>query len=185
MHLDGEWELWSVCNDLSLPLLPLHTVPLLQHVVTSTWYSPLRTAPLWILSTLLQEQTAPHTGHSFCQKPCSCVGTSPQGASPARSLLQSRVSRGHGLLRVHPSAPTWGPPWAADHYPLHCGPAWVMRAHPASPWSCAGSERESFLCDLEHLLPLLLHWPQCLQGCFSHILSLLSLTAVLQFIIKS
>ena len=32
---------------------------------------------------------------------------------------------------------------------------------------------ESLPRHLEHLLPLLLHWPWCLQSCFSHIFSLL------------
>ena len=56
------------------------------------------------------------------------------------------------------------PPWTS----MGC------RGQPASPWSSPRAAGESLLWHLEHLLPLLLHWPWCLQSCFSHIISLLS-----------
>ena len=96
-------------------------------------------------------------GHKSCQKP-----------APAWSLHRVTASFGH------PPAPAWGPPWAAGGYLLHRGPPWATEGQPASPWSSPGAAGESLLWHLEHLLPLLLCWPWCLQSCFSHIFSLLS-----------
>lgn len=75
---------------------------------------------------------------------------------------------------------------------LHCG---FLQKKPALPWaplhglrfwlgvcSCMGLlvPGKLLLWHLEHLLPLVLHWPQCLQGCFPHIFSLFLTTAILQ-----
>ena len=44
---------------------------------------------------------------------------------------------------------------------------WAAAGQPASPWTSPQAAGETTLQCLEHLLPLLLHWPQCLQGCSS------------------
>ncbi|KAK4806788.1 hypothetical protein QYF61_005584 [Mycteria americana] len=50
-------------------------------------------------------------GHSSCQKTCSCVGSSPQAAVPARSLLRHGLCTGCSFLqgtstsKVTPTAP--------------------------------------------------------------------------------
>ena len=78
------------------------------------------------------------------------------------------------LLQMHPPAPAWGPPWAADGYLLHHGPLWAVGGEPASPWSSPWAAQKSLLCHLEPLLPLLLHWSWCLQSFFCHFISLLT-----------
>jgi len=78
----------------------------------------------------------------------------------------------HGVTAScrHPPAPVWG---ATGGDLLHHGPPWAAGGQPVSPWSSSRAASEgSLLRHLEHLLPLLLH---CLQSCFSHIVSLLSL----------
>lgn len=45
------------------------------------------------------------------------------------------------------------------------------------PWAAGGSLPQGS----EHLSPLLLHWPECLQSCCSHIFSLLLLAAQFLF----
>jgi len=75
----------------------------------------------------------------------------------------------------HPPALAWGPAWAASGYLLHRGPPWAAEGQPASPWSSPQAAGESLLQSLEHLLPLVLHRPWCLQSCFSHISSCLML----------
>ena len=56
-------------------------------------------------------------------------------------------------------------------------PPWISiccPGQPAPPWSLPQAAGESLLQCLEHHLLLLLHWPWCMQGCFSHVVSLLS-----------
>ena len=48
-------------------------------------------------------------------------------------------------------------------YLLWCGAPWAIGGQPASPWCTPGAAEESLL------LPCLLHWPWCLQGCLFHI----------------
>jgi len=44
------------------------------------------------------------------------------------------VSHGVTAFFRYPSAPAWGPPWAAaGGYPLHHGPPWAAGAQPSSP----------------------------------------------------
>ena len=89
-------------------------------------------------------------------------GSPPGATGPARKLAPARAVHGvTASFRAHPPAPAWGPPRAAG-------------GQPASPWSSPWAAGESLLWRLEHLLPLLLHRPRCLQSCFSHIFSLLS-----------
>lgn len=42
------------------------------------------------------------------------------------------------------------------------------RGTAASPWSALQAAGDSPFQCLEHILPLLIHWPWCLQGCCSH-----------------
>jgi len=115
------------------------------------------------------------------QKTHSCVGSSPWVSPPARSLFFYGCPQAAASLRAHPPAPAWSPPWAAGGDLLHCGLPWHAGAQPASPWSSSWAAGEkSLLWRLEHLLPLLLHWPWCLQGTFSYVFILFFLTAVAQ-----
>lgn len=56
-------------------------------------------------------------------------------------------------------------------------PPWTSRGCKgiaASPWAVPWAAQESQLWHLQCLLPLLLHWPWCLQCCSFHMVSLLS-----------
>jgi len=102
----------------------------------------------------------PPWGHKPCQQNCSSVGC-PHG----HSLLQASTCSGMGSL---PRAP------GGDL--LHRGPPWTAGGQPASSWSSSRAAREgSLLQHFGHLLPLLLHRSWCLQSCFSHRLTPLSL----------
>jgi len=132
-----------------------------------------------------QEQTAPAYVPHEVTIPASKSApawaplfTGPQvlpGAGPSMGFPQ-----GHSLLRAHPPALAWGLPLAAGGDLLHCRPPWAVEGQPASPWSSPWAAGESLLRCLEHLLPLLLHQPWCLQSCFSHIFLLLPLAALPQ-----
>jgi len=109
---------------------------------------------------------------------CSSVGPSHGVQSFRNRLLQRESPTGsqglpahllqHGLLSPQ-----------GHRYLLHRGPPWTEEGQPASPRSSSQAARQnSLLQHLEHLLPLLHHRPWCLQSCFSHFISLLSLTAV-------
>jgi len=74
---------------------------------------------------------------------------------------------GSSLLWAHPPALVWSPPWAAGGYLLPYGPPWAAGAQPDSPWSLPQAAGEPLLRRLEHLFPLLLHWPWCLQSSYS------------------
>lgn len=80
---------------------------------------------------------------------------SPMGSQVLAHLLQSGLifpwsSRscqeqcgfpmGHSLLRAHPAALMWGPPW-------------VARGQPASPWAIPQAAGESLFLCLEHFFP--------------------------------
>lgn len=54
-------------------------------------------------------------------------------------------------------------------YTYPCWPPWA-----ASPWSSPPASGEAQLQCLEHLFPLLIHWPWCLQHCSSCTISLFS-----------
>jgi len=58
-----------------------------------------------------------------------------------------------------------------------------LQGQPASPWSSPRAAGKSLLQHLDHLLPLLIHWPWCLQSSFSHISSLFYPTVFFPFII--
>ena len=76
------------------------------------------------------------------------------------------------------------PPQATGGYLLHHGLPWAAGEQSASSWSALQAARASLLQRLQHLLPLLLHWPWCLQSCSSYIFSLLSTAAVEQQVIS-
>ena len=130
---------------------------------------------------VLQEQTAPawvpRGVTSPASKPASAwapLSTGPRVRRSCQEPAPARASHGVTASFGHPPAPAWGPPRAAGGYLLHRGPPWAAGGQPASPWSSPWAAGESLLWCLEHLLPLLLHRPRCLQSCFSHIFSLLS-----------
>ena len=120
-------------------------------------YSPSGTAPAWVphgVTNLL------HRGLLSPQVlPGAC---SSMGSPWCHSLVWASSCSGMGLFLVC----RWvsAPPWIS----MGCG------GQPASPWSSPRAAGKSLLWCLEHLLPLLLHWPWCLQSCFSHIFSLIS-----------
>jgi len=116
-------------------------------------------------------------GHKPCQQTCSSVGSSLNGsASPGRSLLQHGLPTGSQLLQASTCSSVRSLPWATGGYLLHRGPPWAAGGQPASPWSSSWAVGEnSLLRHLEYLLPLLLHKLWCLQSCFCHIISVLSL----------
>lgn len=111
---DKEWSLRSVHHMSSLPLLPSHSLPLLQHGLPSTgcssssWTSPTwvlppgtsspRTAPAWFLST----------GYSPSGIDCCIVGHTQAMVSARKncsfmvSSLQSAAS-----FRAYPPASMW------------------------------------------------------------------------------
>jgi len=119
----------------------------------------------------------PPRGHKPCHQTCCGVSSSILGAtSPAHEACSSTGSpQCHSLLWASACSGVWSLPWAAGRYLLHRGPPWAAGTQPAPPWSAPGASGESLLGHLEHLLPLLLHQPWCLQSCLSHIISLLSL----------
>ena len=115
---------------------------------------------------------------------CSSMGYLPRGAVLQEQPTSAQSSHGVTVSFGLPSAPARGPPRAASGYLLHCGPLWAAGGKPASPWSSPWAAGEPLLWSLEHLLPLLCHWPWCLQSCFFYIFSLLSPLAVLFPILK-
>ena len=130
-----------------------------------------------------QEQTTPVWVHHGITSPASkpALGWDPLSPWVHRSCQEPAAARTpHGVTTSfrHPPAPLWGPLCAAGGDLLHRGPPWATGGQPASPWSSPQAAGESLLRYLEHLLPLLLHWPWCLQSCFSHIFSLLFPAAI-------
>lgn len=108
-------------------------------------------------------------GYRSCQKTCSYVGFSPWTLVPETTHLQ-RCLFTTCSFKLHPPASMQIPPEAAGGSLLHCAPPWAAgHSSPDSPCSCPQAAREFLLWALEQLLSLLLHWPRCLQGCFSHI----------------
>ena len=91
--------------------------------------------------------------------PCSSVGSLPR-----ETVLHdcSSVGPSHGL-QLFMNWPSVG---------LFHG-VQSLQEEPAPPGSSPQASGESPLQCLERLLPLLLHWPWCLQSCFSHIVSVL------------
>jgi len=125
-------------------------------------------APVWVLHGVTSPASNPapawaplSMGPQVLAGACSSTG-SPRG----HSFLQASTCPGMGSL-----------PWAAGGDLLHRGPPWAVGGQPASPWSSPQAVGEFLLWRLKHLLPLLLHPPWCLQSCFSHSFSLLSLAA--------
>ena len=147
-----------------------------------TWVLPMGcssscTAPPWVPSMGCSplgtgcSTMGPPWGHKPCQQTCSSMGSSLHRSCqvPAPAWVLHRVTASFG----HTPALSWGPSWATGGYLLHCGPPWAAEGQPASPWSSPWAAEESLLWCLERLLPLLLHWPWCLQSCFFHVFSLL------------
>lgn len=97
-----------------------------------------------------------HMDCGSCQKTCSCVSYSPQAAA---------------CFRACPPAAARAPPRAVCGCLLHYLLPWGAGRGPASPWPFPRAARASTLA--AGASSLILHWPWCLQGCFSHIFSLL------------
>jgi len=128
----------------------------------------------------LQEQAAPvwvpHGVTSPASKPAPTwapLSTGPQVLAEACSSTGS--PQGHSFLQASTCSSVGSLPRGAGGYLLHHGPPSAAGGHPASPWSSPCTVGESLLQHLEHLLPLLLHCPWCLQSCFSHTVSLPSI----------
>ena len=126
-----------------------------------------RTAPAWVLSMRCSpsrtggSRVVPSGGHrSLLAKPLQCGLLSPQVHLSCQEPAPAQGPQGVTVSFRHPPAPARGPPWAAGGDLLHGGPPWTAGELP--------------LWHQEHLLPLLIQWPWCLQSCFSHIFSLLS-----------
>jgi len=148
---DREWGLWSVHHTLSLPLLPLHSLPLLQRGVPPMGDSPPQTGPTWVLPTgCHSSQTAPM---SVLSMGCSLSGT---GCSSVESSIGCRwIST---------------PPWTSKG----CrGTACLIMV-----FITGSREISALVPGAAHLLPLLLQWPWCPQSYFSHIFSLLPLATI-------
>jgi len=131
-----------------------------------------------VLHKLLQRESFPRAP---ALQELSQHGSLPRGAGLDEQAALVWAPHGVTASFRHPPAPAWGPfsmgyRWRSA--PLW--PPWTTGEQPASPWSSSGVVREgSLLRHFGHLLPpFLLHGPWCLQSCFSHIVSLLFLTAV-------
>ena len=200
---DTEWGLWSV-HHLSLLLLPPQGEGLLtlcpspawgpSHVIQSSmncssvspclrlqFFTNCSSVGPFHEGAVLQEQTTPawvpHGVTSPARKHTPMWAPLPTGPQVLPGTCSSTgFPWGHSLLWVHPSALVWGLPQAAGGYLLHSGHSWAAWGQPTSPWSSPQTAGESLLRCLEHLPPLLLPWPWCLQHCFSHIFSLFYLS---------
>jgi len=85
---------------------------------------PEQTAPAWV----------PHRVKSLASKPAPAWALLSVGLQVLPGACSSvGYPQGHSILRAHPLAPAWGPPWAAGGYLLHCGPPWAAGAQPVSP----------------------------------------------------
>ena len=133
--------------------------------------SSLQTAPTWVLPTgCSSSQTPPAwvlpTGRSPSGTGCSRVG--PHGVTSLDSKpAPARAPQGITSSFRHPStcSGVGSLPRATGGSLLHRGLPWAAGAQPASPWSSLQAAGESLLRHFRHLL--LLHWPWCLQGCFT------------------
>jgi len=184
---DGEWGLWSVHHMLSLPLLPPqgrtpHTLPLLQHGVplTATVLHELLQRGSFPRGAVLREQAAPVWVPTGSQAlPTNLLQRGLLSPRVCRSWQEPATVRAPHRITAsfrHPPAPVWGS--------FH-----GLQVEICSTVDLRGLQRDNLphhglhhelqgktlLRCLEHLLPLLLHWPWCLQSCFFHIVSLLSL----------
>ena len=147
--------LGSVPHTLSLLLLPPqgeapHTARL-QPGVPPAGYCPSGTAG---------SSVGPPRGHIPASSPAPAWAPLPTGPQVLPGAAPARAARGVTASFGHPPALVWGPPWAAG------GP-------PASLWSSPLAAGEPLLQYLEHLLPFLLHWAECLQNYSPHIFPLL------------
>jgi len=98
--------------------------------------------------------------HRSCQEPAPSAG-SPQGHSLLQASTSSSVGYSMGCRWIS------APPWTS------MGCRWT--ACLTMVFTMVQAAGESLLWCLKDLLPLLLPWPWCLQGCVSHIISFLSL----------
>lgn len=93
-------------------------------------------------------------------------------------LLQCRLL----FLKIHRPCQRPAAAWASGGVTTsfgHSSPPWTSMGCMDTGTACLTTVfttgcRKSLLQCLEHLFPLLFHWPWCLQSCFSHTVSLLS-----------
>jgi len=103
-----------------------------------------------------------------------CGLLSPRGHRSCQEPASAQASHGVTASFRHAPALASGPPRAAGGDLLHRGLPWAAGGQHVSSQSSPQAAGEYLLRCLKHLLPLLLHWPWCLQSCFSHLFSLLS-----------
>ena len=115
-------------------------------------------------SKLLQHGSP--TGGSSPQTPCSCVGSSPRAAAPARGLLLRGLSMGRSLLQATSTCSTGGSSTGCSVEICSVWDPWAAGGQPAPPGASPPAAGE--LCCVPGAPPaLLLHSPWGLQGCFS------------------
>ena len=176
---DREWGLQSVHYTLYLLLLPLHTLPLLQHGVPQTspmWVLPMGcssalTAPEWISFMGCSPPVwVPHGKPAnllWCGLLYPWDHRSYQEPAPAWALHRVAASFGH------PPAPMWGLPG------LQLEICSTVDLHGLQGTACLTRVCSTGCRGISAPAPgappsLLLHWPWRLQSCFSHIISFLS-----------
>lgn len=98
-------ELQSVHDGSSLLLSPTHTFPLLQYGV------PPHKIQSFMNCFCVGSPQAPET--CSWQETCSCVGSSPWAAAPAKILLWRELLTAEGSFRISPPAAVWGSQQAA------------------------------------------------------------------------
>jgi len=118
---DGQWGLWSAHHTLSLPLLPPHTLPLLQRGVPPMGVSSPQTAPAWVLPTgCSSSRTAPVWGPFHGVQ--SLRNRLPQRGSPTGSqalpanLLRCGLLSPRGRRSCQEPAPAWAPQWVTPSF---------------------------------------------------------------------
>lgn len=143
------------------------------------------TSPMWVLLAAVlhtgcspwgtaYSSVRPPGGHKFCQQNWHSVGFClHRSTCPASILLQC------GFLSLLWASSSSGMSSSmasrALHHVLQVGLWSTTNLHGLqgmvpSPWSAPQVAGKSLVQHLERIL-LLLHWPSCLQSCFSHILS--------------
>ena len=194
----GQFITCCFCCSFLLSRRTPHTLPLFQCEVPLRGDSSPQTSPMWVLPMGCSSSfTAPARvlpmGCSPSGKGCSSVGphgvTSPASKpAPAWAPLStgpqvlagacsSAVSpRGHSFLQVSTYSSVGSLPWGTGGYLLHRGPPWTAGVNLPHHGLHHKLQGKALCSDISSTSsPLLLHWPWCLQCCFSHVISLLSL----------
>lgn len=145
-----------------------------------TDYSPLQTILAQVSSpegAVLQQTTPAWVLNTKLSNPPAWLWAAPHGLQLQPKAAPVGVLQGLCPPSANIHCFTVSSSMAACGELLWCNPPWGIRGQLASP--CTKDDEASLLQSQEHLLPLLL-WPWCLRHCFSHFLSVLSLTVALQ-----